>query len=72
MNDRYQIDDAEFAARLWRGTALKEIVESPNIDGRALSVEERDALFGGEVLGLNANIRIYRYSKGQFFDKHCK
>ena len=28
-------------------------------------------LFGGEPLGLNPNIRIYRYSKGQFFAKHC-
>jgi hypothetical protein len=27
---------------------------------------------GGEVLGLNPNIRIYRYSKGQFFDQHCE
>jgi len=29
-------------------------------------------LWGGEVLGLNPNIRIYRYSKGQFFDQHCR
>lgn len=28
-------------------------------------------LWGGEPLGLNANIRIYRYSKGQFFAQHC-
>lgn len=27
---------------------------------------------GGEVVGLNPNIRIYRYTKGQFFDVHCK
>lgn len=27
---------------------------------------------GGEVVGLNPNIRIYRYSKGQYFDAHCK
>jgi len=26
--------------------------------------------WGGEVVGLSPNIRIYRYSKGQFFDKH--
>ena len=42
VNDRYQIDDADFAARLWSDTALKQIVESPVIDGRALSVDERD------------------------------
>lgn len=27
---------------------------------------------GGEVIGLNPNIRVYRYTKGQFFDAHCK
>jgi hypothetical protein len=27
---------------------------------------------GGEVVGLNPSIRIYRYSKGQFFDCHCE
>lgn len=27
---------------------------------------------GGEVVGLNPNIRIYRYTKGQYFDAHCK
>lgn len=27
--------------------------------------------WGGEVLGLNPNIRIYRYSTGQFFAQHC-
>lgn len=27
---------------------------------------------GGEVVGLNPSIRIYRYTKGQFFDQHCK
>jgi hypothetical protein len=28
--------------------------------------------WGGQPLGLNPNIRIYRYSKGQFFAQHCK
>lgn len=27
---------------------------------------------GGEVVGLNPLIRVYRYKKGQFFDCHCK
>lgn len=27
-------------------------------------------MFGGKVLGLNSNIRVYRYRTGQFFDKH--
>lgn len=71
VNDRYQVDDATFAERLWSGTALKELVEKPTIDGEALSNEEKRDLWGGEVLGLNSNIRVYRYKKGQFFDQHC-
>lgn len=27
---------------------------------------------GGEPVGLSPNIRVYRYSKGQFFDCHCR
>ncbi|KAK0867432.1 hypothetical protein LTS02_004169 [Friedmanniomyces endolithicus] len=70
VNDRYQVGDSAFAERLWSGTALKDLVEHPTVDGRELSVEEVKQLWGGEVLGLNSNIRIYRYSKGQFFDQH--
>lgn len=42
-----------------------EVTESKN----KLVMRER---WGGEVVGLNPNIRIYRYGKGQFFDKHCE
>ena len=71
VNDRYQIEDANFAGQLWSATALKELVEKANIEGQALSDDEKRVLWGGEVLGLNSNIRIYRYKKGQFFDQHC-
>jgi hypothetical protein len=60
VNDRYQIDDPAFAQRLWSQTALQGIVNA-----------QPKALWGGDVIGLNPNIRIYRYSKGQFFDQHC-
>lgn len=63
VNDRFQIEDAGFANRLWSETGLKELV---------LQVEDPVRLWGGEVIGLNSNIRIYRYSKGQFFDQHCE
>lgn len=72
VNDRFQIDDASFARLLWEKTALKQMVLNPIIDGNELTSEERDELWDGVVLGLNPNIRIYRYSKGQFFDQHCK
>ncbi|KAK4124955.1 hypothetical protein N657DRAFT_570668 [Parathielavia appendiculata] len=60
VNDRFQIDDASFAHRLWTETGLKEAVTGKDVAH----------LWGGEVVGLNANIRIYRYRAGQFFDAH--
>jgi len=39
-----------------------------------LAYEEGDSssrdTWGGVPVGLNSNIRVYRYRKGQFFDKH--
>lgn len=60
VNDRFQITDAGFAKTLWEQSGLKDVVE-----------REEKVVWGGEVVGLNPNIRIYRYRKGQFFDKHC-
>lgn len=71
VNDRFQIDDKQFAQRLWSETGLESLVKDANVDGNALSESDKAALWGGEVLGLNKNIRIYRYKKGQFFDQHC-
>lgn len=72
VNDRFQVDDPDFAERLWSGTALRTLVENPVLDGKEISAPERKELWGGDVLGLNSNIRIYRYSRGQFFDQHCE
>lgn len=74
VNDRFQIQDPVFAKRLWEETALKDIVlgNVESEDGLRMTEEERRSFWGGEVVGLNPNIRIYRYSKGQFFDQHCK
>lgn len=83
VNDRFQIDDARFAEMLWSTTALKELVttrfeedesgydQNAEEDDNALAERARQ-LWGGEPLGLNPNIRIYRYSAGQFFGQHCK
>ncbi|KAL4945203.1 hypothetical protein BDV06DRAFT_48536 [Aspergillus oleicola] len=88
VNDRFQIQDAEFAERLWSDTALRELVMNPNgveveyehddEDGEeegkknAKAENERSMkeIWGGQPLGLNGNIRIYRYSQGQFFAQH--
>jgi len=60
VNDRLQVEDPAFAQRLWEDTAIKDLIAS----------YEDDSIWGGQVLGLNANIRIYRYRPGQFFDQH--
>lgn len=72
VNDRFQIDDPAFAEKLWSGTALEAVVRQSWIGGGELTDDGKRALWGGEVLGLNSNIRIYRYSKGQFFDQHSR
>ncbi|KAI5795238.1 hypothetical protein EDC01DRAFT_717266 [Geopyxis carbonaria] len=59
VNDRSQVLDKAFAQRLWEDSGLKEVIQ-----------REDPALWGGEIMGLNPNIRIYRYRTGQFFDKH--
>lgn len=82
VNDRFQVQDAMFAGRLWSETGLREVVEGytetkegkeGDEGGRGEgSVEKsKEEIWGGkEILGLNPNIRIYRYRPGQFFDQH--
>ncbi|KAH7236087.1 hypothetical protein BKA59DRAFT_486212 [Fusarium tricinctum] len=59
VNDRFQVDSQDFATRLWEQTGLKEVL-----------LDSDHEQWGGEPVGLSYNIRIYRYSKGQFFDCH--
>lgn len=70
FNDRFQINDEVFANRLWLETGLRELVCGDAEGEEGMSKEERRELWGGDVVGLNPSIRIYRYSKGQFFDCH--
>ncbi|KPI34950.1 uncharacterized protein AB675_3836 [Cyphellophora attinorum] len=60
VNDRFQIQDVKFAQLLWEQTALEHLVRG----------YEEQTVWRGEVLGLNPNIRVYRYKPGQFFDQH--
>jgi hypothetical protein len=60
VNDRFQVEDAAFASNLWEHSGLRTLVEA---------LEDQTQL-GGKVLGLNSNIRVYRYRPGQFFDQH--
>ncbi|KIW88938.1 uncharacterized protein Z519_10422 [Cladophialophora bantiana CBS 173.52] len=60
VNDRFQIDDPVFAKILWEHSGMQYL----------LSSFDDQTVFGGTVIGLNPNIRVYRYRPGQFFDKH--
>ncbi|KAK6513450.1 hypothetical protein TWF281_005075 [Arthrobotrys megalospora] len=68
VNDRFQIQDPAFAKRLWLETGLKEVLEKE--ESRELLWNTDELAAGVKAWGLNPNIRIYRYTKGQFFDKH--
>ncbi|PMD57535.1 uncharacterized protein K444DRAFT_644412 [Hyaloscypha bicolor E] len=77
VNDRFQVVDEGFARRLWEETGLKGLIlgdgEEKGEDAeeeKRIGESERRELWGGEVVGLNPSIRIYRYTKGQFFDCH--
>jgi hypothetical protein len=51
VNDRFQIDDAAFAERLWSGTALRNLVTGANEEGGlGLNDAQRQALWGGQVV----------------------
>lgn len=78
VNDRFQIDDPGLSKELWVGTGLAELITRAGVDGEgppegeAANKKAMEQRWGGEVVGLNPNIRIYRYGKGHFFDKHCE
>ena len=59
VNDRFQVEDPSFATLLWERTALRELVSQNGTEK-----------WSGEVLGLNPNIRVYRYRPGHCFHQH--
>ncbi|GAA5842029.1 hypothetical protein JCM3766R1_005728 [Sporobolomyces carnicolor] len=61
-NFRFQVQDDAFAEQLWELSGLRE----------ALSRQSNlvDARNGRTAVGLNGNIRCYRYEKGSFFGPH--
>src|SRR5438046_2286956 len=64
VNDRFQINDPIFAQRLWEETALKGLVlgvgDSEVQEDGGMTAEQRKMFWGGDVVGLNPSIRIYR------------
>ncbi len=71
VNDRFQVDDPSFAEQLWKSAGLEDLVTRSDGEN-GMSQEALRQLWGGNVCGLNPRIRIYRYSKGQFFAQHCR
>ncbi|PLB40883.1 uncharacterized protein BDW47DRAFT_123408 [Aspergillus candidus] len=72
VNDRFQVWDPGFARVLWEGTALRELVLSflQSEEGEGEDGDGGRNIWDGVPIGLNPNIRVYRYSTGQFFAKH--
>lgn len=58
-NDRFQVDDLDFAKRLWERTGLREVCAGLQSKRKG----------GASAVGLNSNIRIYRYREGAYFGR---
>lgn len=59
-NDRFGVQDPAFAEALWTRTGLRELCEGGRLESRTK---------GKEAVGLNPNIRLYRYDTGAFFGR---
>lgn len=59
-NERFSVQDRDFAMSLWEGTALSALLGEGGLEsGR------RDRV----ARGLNPNIRLYRYTEGSRFNR---
>lgn len=56
-NYRFAIDDPTLVHRLWHETGLKELCES----------EGELHVVGKRMVGLNSNLRLYKYGVGSYF-----
>ena len=72
VNDRIQFNDPDFAHKLWEDTGLKSLLPSPSVNDENVSSPSKYDCWGGDAIGLNPRIRIYRYTAGQFFAQHCR
>lgn len=57
-NERFSLHDPAFAQRLWQDSGLSKALEG--LEGRG----------GRKAMGLNPNVRCYRYPEGTFFGAH--
>eukprot|EP00891_Asterochloris_glomerata_P004369 jgi/Astpho2/4369/Aster-08066 len=56
-NERISVQDEALAQQLWSCTGLQEVFADVDLEG-------------WQAVGLNPNIRVYKYCKGQRFGKH--
>lgn len=56
-NHRIAVEDSQFALQLWEKCGLSCVAEGLSFEGCT-------------AVGLNPNLRVYRYSEGQRFGKH--
>lgn len=71
VNDRFQVDDAAFADQLWKTAGLHDLLTRVDAEDHGYQ-QDPAKLWGGQVCGLNPRIRLYRYSKTQFFAQHYR
>jgi len=64
-------ETAEEGEEIMSAEQRRELWYSPNPSHVRAGLTKR-CNRGGEVVGLNPSIRIYRYTKGQYFDCHCR
>ena len=72
VNDPIQFEDPRIAEILWKATGLASLINRPLPEDESGLCRPANGVWGGEVVGLNPRIRIYRYKEGQFFAQHCR
>lgn len=61
-NDRFSVDDRAFAEVLWQETGLRELCQGEGgLEGAGREKKK--------PLGLNSNIRLYRYTRSAYFGR---
>ncbi|KAM0756161.1 hypothetical protein T439DRAFT_320855 [Meredithblackwellia eburnea MCA 4105] len=66
-NDRFSVQDQAFAQRLWEDSGLREICQR---ELESIVKGPKGKPSSRKPVGLNSNIRIYRYGEGAYFGPH--
>ncbi|KAJ1917467.1 hypothetical protein IWQ60_007773 [Tieghemiomyces parasiticus] len=69
-NARLAFQDPAFAQMLWERSGLARLLAPWRLAGRRVVRGDRPTAPGPRPVGLNGNLRLYRYEPGQRFDAH--